>query len=139
MMEGAVAPPAVAVGFWPRFGAYIVDGILLAIVGFALGIVVAFAGQGFMVGRIAGMLAGWIYFVYFESSEMQATPGKMVIGAKVVDESGGQISVGTAIMRNIIGKFISMIVLLIGFIMIGFHADKKGLHDIIAGTRVIKA
>lgn len=139
MMEGTMAPPALAVGFWTRFLAYIIDAIVLSIIGFALGFALAFTDLGFLAIQLVSMLVGWTYFVYFESSEMQATPGKMALGAKVVGNEGNRISVGTAILRNVIGKLISAIVLLIGFFMIGFHADKKGLHDLIAGTRVVKA
>ena len=82
-MEGTMAPPALAVGFWTRFLAYIIDAIVLSIIGFALGFALAFTDLGFLAIQLVSMLVGWTYFVYFESSEMQATPGKMALGAKV--------------------------------------------------------
>ena len=68
----------------------------------------------------------------------QATPGKMVIGAKVVDAATlGKLGVGQAILRYL-GYYVSMIPLLLGLIWVGIDAKKQGWHDKIAGTLVIK-
>ena len=115
-------------GFWIRFVAALLDGILVGGVTFAL----------FMVGApaILGFIIGLGYWIYFPSSDMMATPGKSVLGLKITDNDGNQISAGTAFVRYI-GYIISAIVLYIGFIMVGFSDKKRGLHDIIAGTLVV--
>ena len=66
---------------------------------------------------------------------MMGTPGKAICGLKITDESGNKISVGKAILRYI-GYIISALVLYIGFIIVGFTENKRGLHDMVASTRV---
>jgi uncharacterized RDD family membrane protein YckC len=66
-----------------------------------------------------------------------ATPGKMAMGLKVIRPDGSGIQVGRAIGRYF-SKWVSEIILLIGYIMIGFDAEKRGLHDMMCDTRVIK-
>ena len=61
----------------------------------------------------------------------------MVLGLKVVRPDGGPVSLGRAIGRYF-AKILSAIILLIGFIMAGFDREKRGLHDILVDTRVIK-
>ena len=118
-------------GFWIRFVAYIIDAIILAIPNFAIGMVVSIP-----VSNILSLVISGGYFIYFFSSEMMATPGKMAMGLIVTDGDGNRISAGTAATRWI-GYFISAIVLLIGFFMIGFTEKKEGLHDKLAGTLVV--
>ncbi|HEY5639440.1 MAG TPA: RDD family protein, partial [Dehalococcoidia bacterium] len=66
-----------------------------------------------------------------------ATPGKMLMKLKVVDEHGDQVKIDKAILRYV-GYWVSTLTLLIGYLMIAFRKDKRGLHDLIAGTRVIR-
>ncbi len=66
-----------------------------------------------------------------------ATPGKMALGLKVVRPNGGPIDLGRAVGRYF-AKILSQIILYIGYIMAGFDAEKKALHDMICDTRVIK-
>lgn len=67
-----------------------------------------------------------------------ATPGKMVISAKIVDaKTLGVPGTGQLIVRYI-GYFISAFVLCIGFLWVAFDKRKQGWHDKIAGTLVIK-
>jgi uncharacterized RDD family membrane protein YckC len=80
---------------------------------------------------------GWIYFWFFESSSHQATPGKMALGIIVTDLNGSRISLGRAAARDL-SKILSALTLGIGFLMIGFTDEKRGLHDYIAGTLVVK-
>ena len=78
-----------------------------------------------------------VYFAGFESSRMQATPGKKVVGIKVTDLQGSRLSFGKAFLRNA-GRIASSI-LFIGYIMINYTEKQQGLHDIIAGSLVIDA
>ena len=73
------------------------------------------------------------YFVYFESSAKQATPGKSMMNIKVTDTNGNRLSVGKALVRNLM-KIVSGIILYIGFIMAAFTQKKQALHDMAAGA-----
>ena len=72
-----------------------------------------------------------------ESSARGATLGKMAMGLRVVTNDGQRLSFMNATGRYF-AKFISAILLLVGFIMIGFTDRKRGLHDMMASTLVIK-
>lgn len=66
------------------------------------------------------------------------TLGKMAVGTKVVNEDGIAPSLLTALVREVIGKFVSAIVLMLGYIWILFDPKFQGWHDKIASTYVIK-
>ena len=66
---------------------------------------------------------------------MMGTPGKALLGLKITDDFGSQISAGKAILRYV-GYIISALTLYIGFIIVGFTENKRGLHDMVASTRV---
>jgi len=151
-----VAPaPAIRYGgFWIRVVAAIIDAILLGIVVFPvlgiLGLSIGLAGSQVsmpeigvhlvrgIVGWVLFMGAGWLYEAGLESSSKQATVGKMALGLKVTDEDGRRISFARASARYF-SKILSRMILLIGYIMVGFTQRKQGLHDMIAGTLVIRA
>ena len=78
-----------------------------------------------------------LYFSFCESSAWQATLGKKALGLAVTDLQGRRISFAHALGRNL-AKIISSMTLLIGYIIAGFTAKKQALHDLIAGTLVIK-
>ena len=77
------------------------------------------------------------YFVGFEGSVKQATPGKMAMGLVVTNQRGGRISYLQALGR-FAGKYLSALILLIGFIMVAFTERKQGLHDLLAQTLVVR-
>ena len=79
---------------------------------------------------------GWLYFALCESSAWQATIGKLALGIRVTDLQGRRISFLRALGRYG-AKFISAIILCIGFIMVAFTRRKQGRHDLIAGTLVL--
>jgi uncharacterized RDD family membrane protein YckC len=120
-------------GFWIRFAAAIIDGILLGILGWILR-----EALGNNLGSTFNFLIGLAYYAGMESSARQATIGKSLLGLKVTDLEGNRISIGRALGRYL-AKIISAFILLIGFIMVAFTAKKQGLHDMIAGTLVVKA
>jgi uncharacterized RDD family membrane protein YckC len=78
----------------------------------------------------------WLYFAGFECSRGQATPGKTLLGLVVTDREGNRISFARATLRHV-AKFISTIIIFIGFIMIGLTRKHQGLHDRIAGCLVL--
>ena len=82
-------------------------------------------------------MIGWLYFALMESSERGATVGKMALGLRVVTSNGQRLSFMNATGRYF-AKIISAIILGIGFLMIAFTDKKRGLHDMIASTLVIK-
>ena len=123
-------------GFWIRVGAAFIDGIILMVVQQL--VILVFGGSfSHPSGAAQGinMLVGILYTTLMESSEKQATLGKMAVGIKVGDEFGNRISFGNALGRYF-AKLVSVITLFIGFMMVGWDAKKQGLHDKIAGTYV---
>jgi uncharacterized RDD family membrane protein YckC len=87
--------------------------------------------------QLVALVATWLYFALMESSPRGATVGKMVMGLRVVDEQGNRLSFLRATGR-FFAKYISAIILMIGFLMAAFTDRKRALHDIIAGTLVVK-
>ena len=150
-------------GFWLRFVAMVIDGIILAIpMGIAQVAMVGamatntpriepgtvtvnpaevFAAMGPMLERtgllvLLGMVLGCTYETFF-LVKFGATPGKMALGLKVVRPDGSRIQAGRAIGRYF-AKLLSAIIIYIGYIMAGFDSQKRALHDMICDTRVIK-
>lgn len=147
-------------GFWIRFVAYIIDAIILSIVNFVI-VMPFLAALGFSAFNInsmnedqvaemmayltgaglviqgAQLVVGLLYFALMESSAKQGTIGKIALGLKVTDTAGARINFGQAALRYL-GKIVSVMTLLIGFIIAAFHAKKQALHDMIAGTYVVK-
>ncbi len=154
-------------GFWRRVGACIIDSIILSVVSYILSYVIGLLLRGsinqtqltqammtqdpqVMLSAIAGPMMDmliftslgsfilyWFYFAGFESSKLQATPGKSLLGIIVTDMDGDPVSFGTATGRCL-GKYISALILYIGFLMVAWTKQKQGLHDKIAGTLVLR-
>ena len=86
----------------------------------------------------ASLTIHFFYYGWFYKNK-GATPGKMIFKMKVVDfESGQNIGYGKMFLREFVGKFCSALILGFGFFMIAWRQDKRGLHDLIAGTQVIR-
>jgi uncharacterized RDD family membrane protein YckC len=156
----AISAPNMAVatagygGFWIRFVAAVIDGIVVQavvmpvafIVGLAIGAAGAAmgsVGQGanfgaIIIGAVFGFFGSWLYEAAMESSSKQATLGKMALSLKVSDLQGNRISFGRATARHFC-KYISGMILCIGYIIAGFTDRKQALHDMIAGTLVRRA
>jgi len=126
-------------GFWIRVLAYFIDAAILTSVGIAIGIIFIFLEMEMnsLLINIFGLVPGWIYFSVLESSSWQASVGEKALDLKVVDKNGGRISFGRATGRHF-AKIISTLIIFIGYIMVGWTKSKKGLHDMIAGTLVIR-
>jgi uncharacterized RDD family membrane protein YckC len=111
----------------------------------ALGVVVAATGSDeTIVGVAAVALYGlalplnWLYFAILESSVWQGTLGKQALKLVVTDAHGDRIGFGRATGRYF-AKFLSTMIFLFGFFMVGWTHRKQGLHDLIAGTLVQRA
>ena len=86
---------------------------------------------------IASFLVQAAYFALLESSAWQATIGKRVCGLRVTGLNGGRISLARAFGRYF-GKFLSALILGLGFLMAGWTRRKQALHDILAETLVVR-
>lgn len=152
LREGVAPAMAVAYGgFWIRFVAVLIDGIILyivtSIIQFALfgSAMVRFATNPADMGPALSRLGiSWLISVAIGCSyetfflgKMGATPGKMALGLKVVRADGSPIDYARAAGRYF-AKALSAIILFIGYMMAGFDSQKRALHDMICDTRVIK-
>ncbi len=129
-------------GGW-RLAAFIVDtvivaafnAILLTLLG--LDVHLGHVENGVGAPQAVATIGWWLYYALFESSAWQATPGKKLLNLTVNGPDGHRISFLRATGR-FFAKYISAAILMIGFAMILFTAKKQGLHDILAGTTVVK-
>jgi uncharacterized RDD family membrane protein YckC len=158
--EGVVPGPYGYGGFWRRFCAKFIDGIILFVIGTPINMLMSalllgsanyftyefdpndsgaaiamfFAFQAFSI--FSGIAVGLAYCLFF-IRRYQATPGKLAMGLKLLRADGSNLSKGRIIGRYF-AEWISNMVLGIGYIMAAFDQEKKSLHDIICDTRVIK-
>ncbi|MEI7833281.1 MAG: RDD family protein [bacterium] len=181
-----MSAPVEPVGAWMRWLANILDFIVVAIVAIPISMLMVALLAGVIASAISGygndslfgaifaififfLTMGIIYFFYkpiMESSKLQATVGKLIIGAKVTDEDGGQIGFGKAFYRYFLSSLLMYIIyfgllllcnftdaprifinLLANFplgyqiylgVSIGSNGMKQGFHDRAAGTMVVR-
>jgi uncharacterized RDD family membrane protein YckC len=153
---GVVVPGTVPyAGFWRRFVAMFLDGLILTFVTFPL--------QWFLHAPVFGWvnadtlsleemmaiisasiasivmsgLCAWLYFALLESSKLQGTLGKAALNIRVTDLDGRRISFGRATGRHF-GKWLSGLTLLIGYLIQPFTRRRQALHDLLAGTLVVR-
>ncbi len=158
------APALAPAGFWQRVAAYLIDALVLWIPNLLLGNLLgerqaqaALQQAQMLAGNdpqlmmqamqaylhaaapavLAQMLLGWLYFALCESSVWQATVGKRALGLRVTDLAGRRIGFAKASGRYF-AKLLSAFILGIGFLMVAWTRRKQGLHDLIAGTLVLK-
>ena len=81
-------------------------------------------------------LAGAAYYVLC-TWIAGATPGKRLFRLRVVSANGAKLSFIDVLYRETVGKFLSGLVICLGFIIAGFDREKRALHDILCDTRVI--
>ena len=140
-------------GFWIRFVAYFIDGIILSVIYGPIFFLFFAPAMGFaalaedteaMLAFYSSLTGFWlfifvfqiVYYAGMESSVYQATLGKMAIGVIVIDEDGNRISMGKGVGR-FFAKILSGMIMYIGFIMAGFDSRKQALHDKLASTFVV--
>lgn len=129
--EGARATSGPRAGFWKRFGASFLDGILLAVVNVALVQAVGGAGQAISVGL------GLAYYAVLEGGATGQTLGKRALGIRVISfETGGPIGYGRALIRYL-GRIVSAIVLFLGYLWMLWDGQKQTWHDKMAGSVVV--
>jgi len=159
------APPEVAgpapgvewAGFAERLLAYIIDGLILGAIFVVLSIFLVagiIGGLDFSDPRnpelslgAIGVVLLWllaifvvsiVYFPFFWANGGQ-TPGMRAFGIRVVrDRDGGPVGWGSAFLR-LLGYWVSGIVFYVGYVWVFFDSRRRGWHDLIAGTVVVKA
>jgi uncharacterized RDD family membrane protein YckC len=90
----------------------------------------------FGVQQFIGLLIPALYGTWF-IGRFAATPGKMACGLRVVTADAGQVSYARALGRHF-AEYLSSLILTIGYIMAAFDSEKRGLHDRICNTRVVR-
>jgi uncharacterized RDD family membrane protein YckC len=156
-VAGAAGAKFAPAGFWIRAGASILDGIIVGVLKavFELPLDIgirlllpdaAKPGQPNVTGALLTMAVNltiyviitYYYFGYFYSTR-GASPGKSLLNLKVVDSrSGKYLDYWTSFKREVFGKFLSAIILGIGYLMVAFRQDKMAWHDLLFHTRVVK-
>ncbi|MGG0719792.1 RDD family protein [Robertmurraya massiliosenegalensis] len=129
-------------GFWMRFWAYLLD---LLVIGSIERILIyplfrsldLSLNESSMFAPIS-ILTAITFYAYFVlmTKFLGQTLGKMAFGLKVVDLTGKNLSWGTILFREWIGRFISTTVW-ISYVIVAFLPKKQGLHDLFSNTSVI--
>jgi len=122
-------------GFWKRVLALFLDGIIIGIPASAIGFGLAFATGVVSITYLVQL--GAIALVIYLDGIKGGTPGKQILGMRIVNEQGNFIGIPMAILRYI-ARIVSGALLGIGLIMVAFTQKKQGLHDLIAKTYVVK-
>lgn len=131
-------------GFWTRFWAYLIDLIVIyAIAGLFIKpifrvIDIPVSNPSFLFFtpyKITILIVLLIYFTLM-TKYFQQTIGKIVLGIKVVPKLGAELSWGTLVFREVIGRFISK-TLVLPYLLVAFMPKKEALHDIFADTCVV--
>jgi uncharacterized RDD family membrane protein YckC len=155
--QAPIARPVAYAGFWLRFVAWFIDRIVLQFAGSI--ITLPFAAsvgireflrthptspedfiplfENMRKFFLIILALEWLYYALLESSAWQATLGKKALGLEVTDLAGVRITFGRATGRYF-ARYISFFTIGIGYIMAGFTQKKQALHDMIAGTLVIR-
>ena len=90
-----------------------------------------------IIGGVASLLLSVVYPVYFWALR-GATPGKQVFGLRVLSMDGETPIGWQRAMLRVIGYIINCFVMGIGFLLIAVSEEKRGLHDRLADTRVLR-
>jgi uncharacterized RDD family membrane protein YckC len=146
LMETSVAPPPTRpAGFWIRALGALIDFAVFSIV---------YVSQDRMAARIWGstleessllqlmVVVFTFVFMLLYTTVLHAwggqTIGKLVVGVWVVADDGGPLPFGAALLRHF-AYHLSLLTLTLGFVIAGLRQDKRALHDLIAGSRVVRS
>ena len=128
-------------GFWVRVLASAVDTVILtAVVGALVALIWSesyFGGDEVSWGDLLAALQDVAYFTV-AVAVWRTTIAKRLLGLYVVRSDGTRVGVGRAFERNL-ATYLSAALLGIGFLMVAFRRDKRGLHDLICDTRVVRS
>lgn len=145
--QEAAMPQFEYAGFWVRLGAFFVDYLIVASIEIVLVEIMRFTGLVALFPQFSVLrgLYGWffagivgvVYFTYMCGSHYQAGFGKRLFNLYIVDKNGNRLSYLHSFGR-LVAYVVSAIPLNIGFFMIGFTSKKRGLHDLLASTYVVR-
>lgn len=134
-------------GFWSRTAAGLIDTVLTLMI--TLPLLIAIYGADTVFSDNTGLIAGpadflisyvgpaivsilfWMY--------RQATPGKMAVGARIVDATTGGVPTTGQYVGRYLAYLVSVFPLGLGLVWIAFDRRKQGWHDKLAGTVVIRS
>ena len=120
--------------FWYRLGGFLVDGVILYVVGLVIGLI--FSGN--LVSQILiSLAAGIAYSVCFIGSGSGQTPGMRLLNIRAVDAvTGGRVDYGRAFVRYLVG-IVSQLPCYLGYFWMLWDPEKQTWHDKVAGTYVV--
>lgn len=148
--------------FWQRFGAWVIDLVLLlvpsSIVFYAMGGLGAYEhmlaqlqtgadvsnairdyAESTQAANIAVTVIGFLYYTLFECSKWQATPGKLALRLRVTDLQGHGLTIGRSAARNAVRltNVITGLIPFVCYLAVAWTQRKQGLHDLLAHTLVL--
>jgi uncharacterized RDD family membrane protein YckC len=128
-------PAGARAGFWRRFAAMVIDGILIG----AVTAMIEATDASTAVAVIAATAVVWIYWVALEGGPRGQTLGKMALGIRVVDrDTSGPIGYGRAFLRRIVA-IVSTAVIYLGYLWMLWDPEKQTWHDKAARALVVPA
>ena len=132
-------------GFFVRLSAYIFDLVTLFVITLIIRLITGFSFFGrevlfsFTLRDIIMYLCHVSYFILF-TYMTRTTPGKRIMNIMVIcDDDQSTMNLKDIIFRETVGKYLSAIIMNVGFILIGLDNEKRGLHDILSDTHVVYA
>jgi uncharacterized RDD family membrane protein YckC len=127
-------PSGPRAGFWRRFAAKFIDGVILGIINAILAVIFK---NSVGVYYALSVIIDWGYYTYLEGGQRGQTLGKMALGIRVYDfRVGGPIGYGRAFIRQI-AQILSTIPLFLGYFWMLWDKEKQCWHDKIAGSVVV--
>lgn len=127
-------------GFWIRFGALLLDGIILTILFYPVTFIFSSMGVGDTIIDITSRMLNLIYAIVLPLLWSGYVIGKRIVGIRIVNMDGSDVGFLTMVLRVFVSGIIYLATLGIGVIvsafMIGLREDKRAIHDLVAGTYV---
>ncbi len=122
-------PSGPRAGFWIRFGAAVIDSLIIGVVSGVLRFAV-----GQIISSLIGLVLSFAYFGFFEGGPSGQTPGKKVCGIRVVRAAdGGPLGWSTALLRHLC-SYVSAIPCGLGYFWMLWDKEKQTWHDKWSGT-----
>lgn len=116
---------------WKRFFAFLIDAAVFAVLFWVLAQLMDNASVSLIL-----LVIIWLYYALLESSPLQASLGKIIVGIKVVDRRGRRLTFWQATER-IFSKLVTNVTFYFGFFIAAFDKKKRTLHDRISHSAVI--
>jgi uncharacterized RDD family membrane protein YckC len=128
--------PSQPAGFWTRFAAAFIDGMIF---GIPLNILIVAAPDAAVAIQLIGLAAGVAYYAVLEGGETGQTIGKKALSIRVVDQDTWQPGIGAGRgVGRYFARWLSAIPLGLGYFWMLWDKDKQTFHDKLARTRIVK-